>query len=157
MAQANTLDMVRLVHIIAHQTDEIFDHLLRTEFNLTVARFRILMPLIEVGPMTQADVARFYFLTEASIARQVRLLVADGYLKRIPDQADGRKFTLTFTAKTEALLPQIKKRLGEEMARVYHTLTKAELEFLTQVLTKLKLLGAAETTTSFGVCLSDKD
>lgn len=133
--------IIRMLHIIGHQTDEIFDAILRTNYGLTLARFRILMPLIELGPQTQASIARFHFLTEASIARQVRLLVADGYLKRTPDQTDGRKFVLMLTKKTEALLPQIKNHVAKEFERLCVDFTPAELEQLSKLLIQLQVAG----------------
>ena len=143
--------IVRTLHIIAHQTDEIFDALLRTEFKLTLARFRIMLPLVEIGPMTQADIARFHFLTEASIARQVKLLVDDGFLRRLPDCTDGRKFVLTFTKKTETLLPTIKARLSTEIDTIYSDLSPTELISIEALLHKLRTLGSAYTSGDF-VC-----
>lgn len=144
----NSLDTIRTLHIIGHQTDEIFDTLLRTTFDMTLSRFRILLPLIEMGPMTQADVARFNFLTEASIARQVRLLVEAGYIKRTPSNIDARKFTLKLTKKTETLLPKIKTRLGAEIEAVYGSLDATEFAILADLLGKLQTLGTAHTSAS---------
>jgi DNA-binding MarR family transcriptional regulator len=149
MGQPNTFDVIRSLHIIAHQTDEIFDSLLRTEFGLTLARFRVLMPLIELGQVTQAEVARFHFITEASAARQVRLLMKEGYLKRVPDPRDGRKFILTLTSKSTALLPNVHRRLGEVLGEVYASVQSSEIASLKATLAKIQLLGSAFTKDRF--------
>ena len=150
---ANPLEVIRTLHIIAHQTDEIFDRLLRTKFNLTVSRFRILLPLIEMGPATQAEVARFNLVTEASIGRQVRLLVEEGFIKRIPSKTDARKLTLILSKKTEQLLPQIKAQLALEIETVYGSLSAQEFDGLSLVLGKLYTLGTAYTDESHGCSL----
>ena len=136
----------RALHIIGHQTDVIFDRLLQDEFGLTLSRFRILLPLIELGPATQSQVARFNLVTEASIGRQVRLLVETGYLKQVPCKVDARKCYLTLTKKTELLLPRITKRLREELLSVYGEMTDAEFATLNTFLDKLLALGTTGTT-----------
>ena len=146
--KANPLEVIRTLHIIAHQTDEIFDRLLRTEFKLTVSRFRILLPLIEMGPATQAEVARFNLVTEASIGRQVRLLVEEGFIKRVPSKTDARKLTLILSKKTEQLLPRIKDRLRTEIETVYGGLSVEEFAGLSAILGKLYRLGTAYTSES---------
>lgn len=151
MGQPHTFDVIRSLHIIAHQTDEIFDSLLRAEFGLTLARFRVLMPLIELGQITQAEVARFHFITEASAARQVRLLMKEGYLKRVPDPRDGRKFILTLTAKSTALLPNIHRRLGVVLSEVYASVSPAEITMLKKTLAKVQSLGSVHTKDRFMV------
>ena len=144
----DSLLTVRALHIIGHQTDVIFDRLLQTEFGLTLSRFRILLPLIELGPATQSQVARFNLVTEASIGRQVRLLVEAGYLKQVPCKVDARKCYLTLTKKTELLLPQITERLREELMSVYGEMTTAEFTTLNTLLGKLLTLGTASATDS---------
>ena len=146
--KANPLEVIRTLHIIAHQTDEIFDRLLRTEFKLTVSRFRILLPLIEMGPATQAEVARFNLVTEASIGRQVRLLVEEGFIKRVPSKTDARKLTLILSKKTEQLLPRIKDRLRTEIETVYGGLSVEEFAGLSAILGKLYRLGTVHTSGS---------
>lgn len=145
----DTMSVIRVLHIIAHQTDEIFDTILRNNFGLTLARFRILLPLIEIGPLTQADIARFNFLTEASVARQVRMLHEEGFVKRVCDKTDARKFTLTLTKKTEALLPKIKAELNTEIETVYQGLSLEELQTLQTLLSKLRTLGTAYSGSQF--------
>lgn len=136
----------RALHIIGHQTDVIFDRLLQDEFGLTLSRFRILLPLIELGPATQSQVARFNLVTEASIGRQVRLLVETGYLKQVPCKVDARKYYLTLTKKTQLLVPRITTRLCEELLSVYGDMTTTELATLNTLLDKLLTLGSVSTT-----------
>lgn len=144
--QSNVFGTIRTLHIIGHQTDVIFDRLLQAEFDLTLSRFRILLPLIELGPTTQSDVARFNLVTEASIARQVRLLSETGYLKQVPCKTDARKQYLTLTKKTEQLTPQIMNRLREEIAAVYGELSATEFVTLDRLLAKLLSLGTTHMT-----------
>ncbi len=140
--QSLSLEVIRSLHIVAHQTDELFDAILRTKFNLTLARFRILMPLIEFGGITQAEIARFNFQTEASIARQVHFLVQDGYIKRVQDKTDGRKFLLSVTPKTESLLHTIKYALAEEIDGLYReNISRSELGTLLELTKKLRTAG----------------
>jgi DNA-binding MarR family transcriptional regulator len=142
------LTTIRTLHIIGHQIDSIFDRLLQTEFGLTLSRFRILLPLIELGPSTQSDVARFNLVTEASIGRQVRLLAEAGYLKQVPCKIDARKCYLTLTKKTELLLPKIMSRLSEEVGVLYGEVSAAEFSTLDSLLGKLRTLGTTETAAS---------
>ncbi len=148
--QSLSLEVIRSLHIVAHQTDELFDAILRTKFNLTLARFRILMPLIEFGGITQAEIARFNFQTEASIARQVHFLMQDGYVKRVQDKTDGRKFLLTVTPKTGNLLHTIKQTLATEIDALYRDhITRVELTALLALTKKLRTAGESRGGTSF--------
>jgi DNA-binding MarR family transcriptional regulator len=135
---------IRTLHIIGHQIDSIFDRLLQDEFGFTLSRFRILLPLIELGPSTQSDVARFNLVTEASIARQVRLLAEAGYVKQVPCKVDARKCYLTLTKKTEQLVPKIMSRLSEEMTLLYGGVSPTEFATLNTLLGKLRTLGNTE-------------
>ena len=139
---SDSLTTIRTLHIIGHQIDSVFDHLLQAEFGLTLSRFRILLPLVELGPSTQSVVARFNLVTEASIGRQVRLLVETGYLKQVPCKVDARKWYLTLTQKTEQLLPLITSRLSEEINVLYGSVSAAEFATLDSLLDKLRTLGA---------------
>jgi DNA-binding MarR family transcriptional regulator len=149
---SHIFNIIRMLHIISHQADEVFDKLLCDEFGLTFARFRILVPLIEIGPQTQADVARFNFLTEASIARQIKLLENEGFVKRVPDKTDGRKFLLTYTKKTEALLPRIKSRLRAEMEVMYQDFSPKERELIHGLLIRLRAAGVDSSRTDAVLC-----
>ena len=144
----SALGTIRSLHIIGHQIDVIFDRLLQTEFGLTLSRFRILLPLIELGPSTQSTVAKFNLVTEASIGRQVRLLAEAGYLKQVPCKVDARKYYLTLTKKTEQLVPKIMARLREEIAVLYSDVSPAEFATLDTLLGKLLTLGTTNTTDS---------
>lgn len=139
------LNTMRTLHIIRHQLDVIFDRVLQDEFGLTLARFRILTPLIEFGPITQSEVARFNLVTEASIGRQVRLLIETGYVERAPSDCDARKYNLMLTAKTKKLLEHITARVQTELTKVYGEVTAAEFVTLSALLTKLQALGTAHT------------
>jgi DNA-binding MarR family transcriptional regulator len=132
---------IRSLHSIGHHIDVVFDRLLQAEFGLTLSRYRILVPLIELGPSTQSTVAKFNFVTEASIGRQVRLLVADGFLKQIPCNVDARKSYLTVTKKTELLIPKIMARLSEEVTALYGDMSASEFTILDALLGKLLRLG----------------
>jgi DNA-binding MarR family transcriptional regulator len=134
---------MRSLHIIGHQIDVVFDRLLQSEFDLTLSRFRILLPLIELGPSTQSEVARFNLVTEASIARQVRLLDEAGYLKLVPCKTDARKCYLTLTKKTEQLVPHITKRLSEEITHMYSDFSPSEFTTLATLLNRLLTLGTS--------------
>jgi DNA-binding MarR family transcriptional regulator len=140
------LTTIRTLHIIGHQIDSIFDRLLQDEFGLTLSRFRIMLPLIELGPATQSDVARFNLVTEASIGRQVRLLAEAGYVKQVPCKVDARKCYLTLTKKTEQLLPKIMSRLSEEMSILYGDVSATEFAVLNSLLEKLRTLGTTGAT-----------
>ena len=144
------LSTMRTLHIIGHQVDSIFDRLLEAEFALTLSRFRILLPLIELGSSTQSEIARFNLVTEASIARQVRLLVEAGYIKQVPCKVDARKCYLNLTKKTEQLVPRIMARLNEELVSVYGAVPAADVAQLDTLLGTLRTLGA--TTSSERTC-----
>jgi DNA-binding MarR family transcriptional regulator len=90
-------------------------------------------------------VAKFNFVTEASIGRQVRLLVESGYLKQVPCKTDARKCYLTLTKKTETLVPKIMQRLNEELVMVYDDIATTEFITLDTLLAKLLSAGTTKT------------
>lgn len=61
----------------------------------------------------QEQISSILKIDKGSIARSVRKLEAEGYIKREPDSSDKRANILRLTPKAEALVPRIKDAISE--------------------------------------------
>jgi MarR family transcriptional regulator, transcriptional regulator for hemolysin len=83
--------------------------------NLDFKRNFYALILIEEGEgkITQQDLANLLDSDKVSVVRIVDYLSGKGYVKRVKDPSDKRKFRLILTDKAEKELPQIKEAISE--------------------------------------------
>lgn len=89
--------------------------------------------------ISQDKLARLIFINKSNVARQVAVLEEDGFVKRIPSEADKRVMELYPTEKTLQILPQIIQTLGCWENCITHDLTEQEKELLTSLLGKMRI------------------
>lgn len=83
--------------------------------NLDIERNFYSLILIEEGEgnLTQQDLACLLDSGKVSVVRIVDYLSEKGYVKRVKDPSDKRKFRLTLTKKAEKELPRIREAICE--------------------------------------------
>ena len=66
----------------------------RVRHGLTAHQSEVVVHLYDNGAITSADLSRAIGITTASMARLVARLEASGWLRRVPDERDGRRVVL---------------------------------------------------------------
>ena len=87
--------------------------------------------------ISQDRLARLICINKSTVARQVAVLEEDGFVRRIPSEADKRVMELYPTEKTLEILPKINDILMCWEQCITHDLTEAEKELITTLLSKM--------------------
>lgn len=97
-----------------------------------------LTEICEHPGISQDKLARRICINKSNVARQVAVLEEDGYITRMPSEADKRVMELYPTEKTLALMPQLKQILLCWEDCITHDLSDEEREQITTLLVKMK-------------------
>lgn len=87
--------------------------------------------------ISQDRLARLICINKSNVARQVAVLEEDGFVRRVPSEADKRVMELYPTEKTLEILPKITEILNCWEQCITHDLTEEEKECLSSLLSKM--------------------
>ncbi|MBR6595768.1 MAG: winged helix-turn-helix transcriptional regulator [Oscillospiraceae bacterium] len=87
--------------------------------------------------ISQDRLARIICINKSNVARQVAVLEEDGFVRRVPSEADKRVMELYPTEKTLELLPQISDILLRWEKCITQDLSEEEKETLSSLLGKM--------------------
>ena len=87
--------------------------------------------------ISQDRLSRLICINKSNVARQVAVLEEDGFVRRVPSEADKRVMELYPTEKTLAILPQISDMLMRWENCITRDLTEEEKECLSNLLSKM--------------------
>ena len=87
--------------------------------------------------ISQDRLARIICINKSNVARQVAVLEEDGFVRRVPSEADKRVMELYPTEKTLDLLPQISDILLRWEKCITQDLSEEEKETLSSLLGKM--------------------
>ena len=113
-----------------------------TPMGLKSCHSSYLVEICENPGISQDKLARRILINKSNVARQVANLEEDGFIRRVPSEADKRVMELYPTEKTLALLPQLKEILNQWEDCITHDLTEEEIEQITILLNKMKYRAA---------------
>jgi len=106
-----------------------FLNLLNEKLNyLDIDRDYYALILIELGEgnLTQKELAHQLETDKVSIVRIVDYLTVKGYVKRIKNSGDRRKYSLTLTEKAKEKIPGIKESMMEVIAIAFTGITESQ-------------------------------
>lgn len=126
--------IVRPLMFLKDKIELVADSELRDKFKLTFAQTKILVPIYFQGPRTQANLARFWNVSEASIYRQVKILLEKKLIVITPDADDQRKQIIKLTKEAEKIIPRTFKVLDERMEKIFRGISNSERQSLVQLL-----------------------
>ena len=100
------------------------------------AQWNALRYLATVGPeaRTSTDFARYHQTTTGPAALTMNVLVDKGYVRKIPDEQDGRRLRLDLTAKG---IEKLKDDPLNELAQRVGKLSESQVSALTSALTRM--------------------
>jgi DNA-binding MarR family transcriptional regulator len=87
--------------------------------------------------ISQDRLARLICINKSNVARQVAVLEEDGFVRRVPSEADKRVMELYPTEKTLELLPRINQMLMCWEQCITQDLTEEEKDCLSTLLSKM--------------------
>lgn len=94
--------------------------------------------LIAQSPgVSQEDISRALFVNKSNVARQISLLEANGFVKKMENDHDRRAVLVYPTQKLLNILPRVKEVLAEWRALVTEGFTEEEREELRRLSEKM--------------------
>jgi DNA-binding MarR family transcriptional regulator len=107
---------------------------------LDIKRNYYALTLIEQadGKMTQQDLAALLNTNKVIVVRIVDYLAGKGYIERIKDTSDRRKYRLSITAKAKKELPGIKNSLNEVIQTALKGIEESKVKELYAILNVIK-------------------
>ena len=108
-----------------------------TQFGLKSIHASYLMEICANPGISQDRLARIICINKSNVARQVAVLEEDGFVRRVPSEADKRVMELYPTGKTLELLPRISDILLRWEKCITQDLSEEEKETLSSLLGKM--------------------
>jgi DNA-binding MarR family transcriptional regulator len=109
-------DLSRSLHKLTSRLDRAADAMLRGEAGLSYSRFLALYMVGSEGADTQRALAERLGVSEPSVSRMVRVLVAAGWLEALADPAGGNRHQLRLTSAGAELVGRWGAHLEERFA-----------------------------------------
>lgn len=119
--------------LLAKQSDQV----LQEQLGIGLAQFKILRTLQSEPRTPQRDIAFHLGQTEASISRQVKLMMRDGLLHSVRSSEDHREHLTVLTAKGERLTEAALQVLAKYFQPMFANLSGKEQEQLIHTLERL--------------------
>lgn len=89
--------------------------------------------------MTQQELADMLLVDKVQVVRIIDYLSKNGYVKRILNPDDRRKYQLSVTEKAEHVMPQIKAVIHEVMKETFQGFTPQQVNSLYDMLYKMEI------------------
>lgn len=131
-----------LAFVLGRQSDQV----LQERLGIGFSQFKIMMILLAKPHIQQKHIADKLGQTEASISRQIKLLLDQGLLQTTRNPANRREHITTLTPKGERFTSEAMDILNKYHAPVFESLSEKQMAALTQSLTTMHQL----------VCNSDR-
>ena len=108
------------------------------DLGILPSQHHVLMQLSRAqGAFSQAEIAERMHVSPASVARTIKSLDADGYIRRDSCGADGRRNEIRITERGERVLSQSRARFQKLDAANYAGFSEAELRLFSELLDRL--------------------
>lgn len=117
--------------------DRMADQAIRKETDLTLAQFHVLTMIFMHGTASQQLIAEMLQNTQASVSRQVSLLLRKKCLTRTQNPQNKREYRLTNTALGTTLVKKAVKALDQKFTEVFNVVPEKDKEKMVQNLNKI--------------------
>lgn len=131
MNSQNNLGYV--IHHLGSAMDRQTDILLQDKFKIGFSQFKILLALREQNAVKQQNIAHFLGQTEASVSRQIKLLVNMGLVSSRKNPENKRQAVTSLTPRGSHLIAQAVSALEAHYAPIFSQLSPAQLEAFSKV------------------------
>lgn len=117
--------------------DKMVDQILRKEIELTLAQFHVLMMIYMRGTASQQVIAEMLQNTQASVSRQVSILLEKKCVTRVQNPLNKREYRLTNTALGTSLVKKSVKALDKKLKEVLSIVPEKDKEKMVLSLNKI--------------------
>lgn len=121
------------IHHLGSAMDRQTDILLQDKFKIGFSQFKIMLALKQQDAVQQQQIAHFLGQTEASISRQIKLLVSMGFVNSKKNPENKRQLVTSLTAKGSHVTAQAVAALEAHYQPMFSQLSPAQLEAFSKV------------------------
>lgn len=122
------------LHHLSAVLDRQSDILLNERFGLGFSQFKILMGVSKHNNLQQREIAEALGQTEASVSRQIRLLVDEGLIASTLDPENRRQHQTRLTPKGERILSEAMSALESHYQPMFASISEHRLKQLQETL-----------------------
>lgn len=126
----------KLVSSIYWHTQSYIEKKLK-DYNIGIGEIPILMELSHKGSINQKDLTKELHINKATTSREIKKLIAKGYVKRRREEEDKRNYIISLTEKGREIVPIIKKVLKEWREKILKGFSRDERKFILNALEKV--------------------
>ena len=114
--------------------DKLVDNALKKETDISLAQFDVLMAIFMSGLTTQQEISTMLHNTQASVSRQVSILLNKDYITRTQNPNNRREFKLKSTQSGNTLVKKATKILDQKFKEVFAIVSEKDKEKVSDVL-----------------------
>ncbi len=136
------MDQTRSLGISLHKVSAVLDRqsdqVLNEQFGIGFSQFKIMIGISKHDKFQQREIAAVLGQTEASVSRQVRVLVDQGLVASTLDPENRRQHNTRLTPKGERVLGEAMAALEQHYRPLFAHFSQSRLEALQQILTEMQ-------------------
>jgi DNA-binding MarR family transcriptional regulator len=108
---------------------------------VTEARYNVLRSLAQTedGRLKMTDIVQCMNVSPTNITKLVDQLVNDGYVRRLPDATDKRKFWVELTASGREVLEEMIPLVSDSIRGVWEGISEQEMRLLIHLLARVRM------------------
>ena len=126
-----------LIHVLSMQIGRAFHARIATEFDVTIAEWRVLLSLSQRPAATANEIADIWAMEKMAVSRAVRRLEQMRRITRHVKPEDRRSYTLAMTEEGKRVFERVVPAANARYREITSAATRDELDILSHVLTKL--------------------
>lgn len=124
--------------VAANAVSRLLARAYQRQFGLKIPQWRLMAVLADEGPLTQQALCGRTVMDKVTVMRAAQGLVRRGFVRRLPNRADGRSHRLALTRSGERIYRDIVPLALEHEARLLHGLQKVDIARLDRLLRRLE-------------------
>lgn len=124
------------IFFMAQKLEMMIDDILKEKFESSHAQTKVMMNLHFEKYLTQKEIAIFWNVSEASISRQVKILLKKWMIVKAEDKDDERKSKISLTPQGKKMISQFKKAVDTKMEELFASISHEDRKNMTEIVIK---------------------
>lgn len=129
--------------VAANAVSRVIARAYERQFGLKIPQWRLIAVLADEGPLTQQALCGRTVMDKVTVMRAAQGLVRRGFVRRLPNSADGRSHRLALTRSGERMYRDIVPLALDHEARLLHGFEQADIMRLDRLLRRLEATAQA--------------
>ena len=118
--------------------DRVSDRLLYKKLGLTFSQFKIIIALKTKANATQSTIANFWNITEASVSRQLNLLIKKKIVTKTKSKTDQREYRLRLTTNGKSAVIKAVSLIDKTFEKILKPISENEKNNFIKTLLKFQ-------------------